>query len=72
MNTNWIVDVLRLNSRIVTTQAMVSAQGDRILMMLEAQQDISAAEDLFMSYGQRLLQLRRMQAALLQEPAAKA
>lgn len=35
MNTNWIDDVLRLNSRIVAAQARLSAQGDRILEMLK-------------------------------------
>jgi hypothetical protein len=68
MNTNWISDVLRLNSRIVTTQAMVSAQGDRILKMIEWREDTTSAEELHRAYGQRLVQLRTLQAKLLREP----
>ena len=71
MNTNWIDDVLRLNTHIVATRAMVSAQGDRILELLEEREDTTLAENLFKSYGRRLAYLRRMQAELLQQPAAK-
>lgn len=71
MNINWIADVLRLNSRIIATQARVSAQGDRILEMLEAGQSTASAEALFKAYNQRLIQLRRLQAELLQEPRSE-
>ncbi|POR40909.1 hypothetical protein [Methylobacterium sp. V23] len=70
MNTNWIDDVLRLNARIVATRTIVSAQGDRILEMLEAREDTSLAEALFKSYGRQLAYLRMMQAELLQQPEA--
>lgn len=72
MNTNWIDDVLRLNSRIVAAQARLSAQGDRILEMLKVREDTTSAEDLFKAYHHRLIQLRRTQVELLQEPRTEA
>jgi len=36
METNWIDDVLRLNSRILATEALISAQAARIVGLSQA------------------------------------
>jgi hypothetical protein len=65
VKTDWISNVLRLNTRIVAAQAAISAQAFAILEMTEAGEDTTKAGERYRAYRNDLRLLRKVRDTLL-------
>lgn len=65
--TEWISDLLQLNTRIIAAQSRLSAQASRIMEALETREDIDEEEGLFGAYRDKLRALRQARDALLSQ-----